>query len=212
MKTLEKDQDKIQKISNKLRHEILEPAQEEARKIIEEARKKAAHIQSEAEKQAEELIQAGRKAIEQERNVFHSSLQQAAKQVMEALRQSIEHSLFNEELHKILTHSTANPKVIANLITAIVEAIEKEGVSVDLSAVIPKAVSVKEVNDFLIDSILKKLKEHSVILGDFAGGAKIKLINKNLTIDISEETLMDLISRYIRKDFRKLIFGKAGEK
>lgn len=212
MKTLERDQDKIQKISNKLRHEILEPAQEEARKIIEEAKKKANHINSEAEKQAEELIQAGRKAIEQERNVFHSSLQQAAKQVMEALRQSIEHNLFNEELHKILVHATSNPKVIAQLITAIITAIEKEGVSVDLSAVIPKSVSVKEVNDFLTENILHKLKEHSVVLGDFVGGAQVKLINKNLTIDISEDTLMDLIARYLRKDFRKLIFGSTGEK
>ena len=40
MKSLEKSQDKIQKISKQLRHEILEPAQEEAKKIIEDAKKK----------------------------------------------------------------------------------------------------------------------------------------------------------------------------
>ena len=132
MKSLEKGQDKIQKISKQLRQEILEPAQEEAKKIIEEAKKKAVHINAEAEKQVEELIHAGRKAIEQERNVFHSSLQQAAKQVIEALRQSIEHDLFNAHLQKMLNQTTVNPKVLADLVSAIVKVIEKDGISADL--------------------------------------------------------------------------------
>jgi len=58
MKTLEKGQDKIQKISDQLRREILEPAQEEAKKIIEEAKRKASHLNMEAEKQAEEIVHA----------------------------------------------------------------------------------------------------------------------------------------------------------
>lgn len=210
MKSLEKGQDKIQRISDQLRHEILEPAQEEAKKIIEEAKKKASQIIAEAEKQSDELIHAGRKAVEQERNVFHSSLQQASKQSLEALRQTIEHHLFNDQLDKMLHQATANPKVIADLISAVVKSIETEGASADLSAVVPKAVSVKEVNELLAAGIVNRLKEHSVVLGDFVGGAKVKLRDKNLTIDISEETLKDLISRYVRKDFRKLIFGKPG--
>ncbi len=210
MKTLDKEQDKIQKISEQLRREILEPAQEEARKIIVEAKKKAAQINVEAEKQAEELIQSGRKAIEQERNVFHSSLQQSAKQVIEALRQSIEHNLFNEQLHKIINQATVNPKAIADLIKAITTSIEKEGTAVDLSAIIPKSVSTKEINDLLTDNILKKLKEQSVVLGDFDGGVQVKFLDKNLTLDVTDETLQDLIARYVRKDFRKLIFGTAG--
>lgn len=209
MKSLEKGQDKIQKISDQLRREILEPAQEEAKKIIEDAKRKASHINAEAEKQAEELIHAGRKAIEQERNVFHSSLQQASKQVMEALRQSIEQNLFNDQLHKVLKQASTNPKVIADLITAIIKSIEKEGISGDLSAAIPKTVSAKEVNDFLAENMLKRLKEHSVVLGDFDGGVKVNFRDQNLTIDISDETLMDMISRYVRKDFRKLIFGSV---
>ena len=207
MKTFEKGQDKIQKISDQLKRETLEPANEEAKRIIEEAKRKAAAISEEAEKQAESLIHAGRKAIEQERNVFHSSLQQASKQALETLRQSIEHSLFNDKLNKLLNQTTANPKIIADLITAVIKAIEKEGISGDLSAIIPKSVSAKEVNDLLADSILKRLKNHTVELDDIAGGTKIKLIDKGLTIDVSEEALEDLIQRYVRKDFRKFFFG-----
>lgn len=209
MKTLEKSQDKIKKISDQLRHDVLEPAKTEAKKLIEEAKKKASQIISEAEKQSEELIHTGRKAIEQERNVFHSSLQQAAKQVMEALRQSIERNLFNPQLHKEVSQATVNPKVIADLISALVKYIEKEGISGDISAIIPKTVSTKEVNDLLAAGILKRLHENSVVLGEFEGGVQVKFVDKNLTIDISDETLEDLIARYVRKDFRKLFFSTS---
>lgn len=40
MKSLEKSQDKIQIISDKLRHDVLEPAKTEAKKIVDEAKKR----------------------------------------------------------------------------------------------------------------------------------------------------------------------------
>lgn len=207
MKTLEKGQDKIKKISEQLRSEILEPAKEEAKKIIQEAEQKADHIIEEAEKHVETLIQAGRKTLEQERHVFHSSLQQASKQSLEALKQAIEHNLFNDQLNTLLNQSTINPRVIADLIAALIKAIEKEGLAGDLSVVVPHTVSTQEVNDLLADGILKRLKDQSVVVGDFKGGVRIKFIDKSLTIDMSDETLKDLISRYVRKDFRKFFFG-----
>ena len=45
----------------------------------------------------------------------------------------------------------------------LVKAIEKDGVSTKLSAVIPQSVSAKEVNSLLGEGILKKLKEKGVI-------------------------------------------------
>jgi len=126
---------------------------------------------------------------------------------MEALRQSIEQNLFNDQLNKELNRASSNPQVIADLINAIVQAIQKEGLSGDLSAAIPQAVSARDVNVYLTEAVIKRLKDQSVTLSDFSGGAQVKFVDKNFTIDISEEAIKDLVSRYIRKDFRQLIFG-----
>lgn len=209
MKTLEKAQDKIKKISEELRREALEPAHAEAKDILEKARIKAAEVVSAAEKQAEKLLEEVRQVIVQERNVFQSSLQQAAKQAIEALKQSIEKRLFNDQLQKILKGQEADPAVIARLIDAIVNAIKKEGLSADISATIPKVVSVEEVNRLLAGEVLNALKNHAIELGDFAGGVKIKLIDKNMVIDMSEESLKEMLAKYMRKDFRKLIFAPS---
>lgn len=206
--TLETGEEKIQKICNVLRRETLEPAQEDAKKIIKDAQHRAEQIILEAKKQAEEIIAAGYQTIEQERNVFQSSLLQASKQSIEALKQSIEKDLFNPELHEQLSRQTTDPKIIANLIAAIVQALDKQGLAADLSAIIPASVSPKAVNQLLAEDILNKLKDKSVILGDFSGGAKVRVDNKKMTLDISEKEIEELVRRYVRKDFRKLMFGE----
>lgn len=207
MKTLDKGQDKIKKICSILRDETIEPAKKDAEKIIKEAQKQAEQIIKEAHKQAESIITDARHSVEQEKNVFHSSLLQASKQGIEALKQSIEHKLFNEQLSMLLESQTTDPKIISNLINAIVKSVEKEGLAADLTAIIPKNVVPKEVNKLLLEEVLKKLKDQTVTVGNFKGGAKVKIVNKKMTIDISEESLQEILASYIRKDFRKMIFA-----
>jgi len=206
MKTLENGQDKIQKICDELRLSTLEPAKIEAQKIISDAHSRAQDLIKDAEKVSEELIAAARVVIEQERNVFHSSLSQGVKQSLESLKQDIEDKLFNDQLNEVIKTKTNDPQIIVKIIDCIVKAIEKEGLSVDLSAYIPKHISISDVNVLLATEILQKLKNNSVAVGQFSGGAEIKLNDKGFRIDITDEAIKELLSRYVRKDFRKLVF------
>lgn len=207
MRSLEKGQDKIQKICDKLRRQTLEPAEEEAQQIVEEAKKKADNIKAEAERHIEQLHKQAHAQIEQERNVFNSALQQAAKQTIEGLRQEIEHKFFNEELQNILEKQLSDPKIIAELVNGIVKAIENEGLSTDLTAIIPRLISADDIHALLIESVRKRLKGKPLEIGNFAGGAQVKLLGKKMTIDLSDQALKELLAQYMRKDFRKLIFG-----
>ncbi len=207
MRSLERGQDKIKKICDKLRHETLEPAEQEAQRILEEARHKAEAIKAEAELHAEQLIKQARGQIEQERNVFHSALQQAAKQTLEGLRQEIEHKLFNEELQNLLEKQMADPKIVAELINGVVKALEKEGLTTEVTAVIPRHISIDDVNALLLENVRKRLKSKPLEIGNFAGGAQLKLHGKRMTIDLSDQALKELLAQYMRKDFRNLIFS-----
>jgi V/A-type H+/Na+-transporting ATPase subunit E len=207
MKSLEKGQDKIQKICDQLRNKTIEPAKKEAAEIIDEAKNRAELIKAEAENHAEQIISHARAQIEQERNVFQSSLKQASKQVIETLKQEIEHKFFNDQLQEILDKQLSESNMIANLINGLVTALEKEGVSTDLSAVIAKNVSVDEVNQLLLEKVRKRLKEKPFEIGSFKGGAQVKLLGKKMTLDLSDQALKELVANYVRKDFRHLIFS-----
>ncbi len=205
MTMLDKGEDKIQEICDQLRKETLEPAKLKGEEIIANAKLKAAEIVRDGEEQVERMHATARAEIEQQRNVFQSSLNQAVKQSLESLKQGVE-ALFNEEYESIVTSEGAKPQAVANFITAIVHAIEKEGIDADLEAWIPKSVSPKEVAAFLGGQTLEKLKGKALSIGNFAGGAQVKLVGKNMTIDITDATLKELMASYIRKDFRKMIF------
>lgn len=207
MRSLEKGNDKIQKLCNVLKEETIEPAKVEALQIIEDAKEKAHQIISEAEKQSHKLIEDAHHRIEQERNVFKSSLHQAAQQSVEALRQSIEHKLFNGELQSLIDDNSSSPEVLSKLITSIVNAVDKEGIGADLTAFVPKEVSSKDVNKVLAENILKKLRNQEVVIGDFGGGVKLKVHDKKMTIDMSDSAIKELLASYVRKDFREFIFG-----
>jgi V/A-type H+/Na+-transporting ATPase subunit E len=205
MKTLEEGSNKIQQICDALKKDAIEPAKKESERILEEAQAKAEQLINDAKKQAEKIHKEEKANIEQERNVFQSFMAQAAKQTLESLRQSIEHQFFNKELQHLIEKEASDPKIVAKMIEAIIKAIEKDGLSADLSALAPAGVSPKEVNMYLAENILQKLKEKSVVLGKFSGGVQIKIHDKKLTLDISDDALIDIFSKY-RKGFRELFF------
>ena len=207
MKTLEKGQDKIEKICAILRDETIEPAQKEAQQIIGKAKQQAEQIVNEAHQAAEKLHTHAKSSIEQEYKVFQASLQQASKQSLEILRQTIENKFFNENLAELIEKGTSDLNLIANLINALVKALEKEGMAANLTALVSNTISPRQLNELLTQNALKNLKENSVEIGNFKGGVKVKLSHKKVTIDISEEALKELLATYVvRKDFRKMIF------
>lgn len=206
MENLDTGKDKIKKICEILKNETLQPAKEEAKKILEVAEQEARNIIRDAESKAENMVLAAKAKMSKERELFESSLRQACRQGVESLRQDIENKLFNSELSAWVAKQTVDPQVGAQLINALVTAIEKEGSSADFSAYIPSQVPREKVNALLMRQVLEKLREKSVVVGEFMGGVQLKLRDHQLTLDLSDEALKELIGQYIRKDFREILF------
>ncbi len=207
MKGLETGKDKIQKICDALKKETLEPAKQEAREIVENAHLQASEIVHEAQKKARSLVQAAEKEIDEKKKVFQSSLNLACRQGIEQLKQKIEAELFNKELSHLISKEMADPKVIASLLNSFMKSMEEKGIEEEFIAVIPKGISPRSINDLLAARILERLHQKSVTVGDFSGGVQIQLKGKQITIDISDAVVRELIAQYIRRDFRDLIFN-----
>lgn len=207
MKGLETGKEKIQKICDALKKETLEPAKQEAREIIENAHLQAGEIVAEAKKKAEELIQHSKAEMEEKGKIFHASLQLATRQGLELLKQKIEQQLFDKQLSDLVLKDMADPKLIAHLLEAFMKAMEEKGVEEEFIAVIPKNITPRSINALLGSQILERLKSQTVVVGDFAGGVQIQLKGRQITIDITDATVRELIAQYIRRDFREMMFN-----
>ncbi|MCP5509954.1 MAG: V-type ATP synthase subunit E [Chlamydiales bacterium] len=207
METTEHGQDKVKKICEALKTETLDPARREAEIIVKEAKLTAEKILSDGHKKAEALLHEAKEKIAREKATAESALKMSARQTIETLKLIIEKEFFNKELVRLIETELTKPNVVAKLVETIVKAIEKEGIEADLEAIIPKSISAEEVNKALGAAILTKLKAQGVTLGEIVGGAEVKMLGQHLTLDISDTALKNLLTKYIRDDFRELIFS-----
>lgn len=207
MKGLETGKDKIQKICDSLRKETLDPARQEAREIVENAHMQAAEVVGEAKLRAEKLIQAAEKEIEQRERVFQASLNMACRQGIEQLKQKIEKELFNRELASMVTKEMANPKVIADILNGLLKSMEGKGLEEDFVVKIPQSISPRAITSLLASRVLEHLEGKRLVVSDFEGGLQLQLKDHQITIDISDSVVRELIAHYIRRDLRDLVFN-----
>ncbi len=118
----------------------------------------------------------------------------------------METKIFKESLVEWLDGVTTDPGVSAKFVQALVQTVETQGISGNLSACIGKHVSARAVNEALGKEITSKLKDKGVVIGKFSGGAQLKVEERNWVLDISSEALLDLLTRFLQKDFREMIF------
>lgn len=207
-KTLDSGQEKVEMLCNALIEEALEPAKKQAESIIAQAEEQARKKLQEAEEQAKVFMEEALAKIETERALFHTSIKQAAKLSVQELRQAIEERIFSHELQSAVNSQSSKPDVIAKILHALIQNLEKEGIRANLSAVIPKSVKPDEVNALLKDELVKHLREKGVKIGHFHGGAQVVLNDQRITVDVTDETLKELITGYIKESFREYFFPK----
>ena len=207
MQGTETGRDKVKKICDVLRKETLEPAMQQAEEMIASAKKRAEEIVLLGEKEAFRIKQEALQEIEKEKNVFQASLGQACKQALSKLKQDIEENLLDKQLFALATKKMQDPHVLSELITAVVKAIEKEGINSSLTAYVPAHVPARAVNELLAQSIVQRLKEKGVLIGLHTGGIELALHENKVTIDLTDKALKEFVSGYVRKDFREIVFG-----
>lgn len=207
MKELPKTEDKVAYICQTLRRETLEPARQEVEQMIAEAEKERERRLEQTDRECQERLEKVQKQIAQEQALFRLSLEQAGKQGMALIKQQIEESLFRPAIADVIDKSAAKPETVAAFMNGIIQAIDKEGLSADIEAVLPKTVSVNSIMPLLAAQVAERLKkEGSIRVGSFGGGMQVRLRDKNMVLDLSDRALQELLSRFLREGFQTYLF------
>ena len=206
MEILDSGKDKVKKICDTLKRQTLDPAKQEAKNIVDHAMKEAEKILKRAKEDAREIYEEQKGKILQEKKAFQSSLNLASLQTIEVLRQEIEDNLFNKQIAQLFTRATHKEDVVAEFINVIIKALQKEGMEANLEAMIPQSLSKSSVTEKLAAEVLEMLKGSSLVLSDMAGGAKVRVVDRHLVLEISDQSLRTVFMRFIRDEFRTLLF------
>jgi V/A-type H+-transporting ATPase subunit E len=204
--SLETAENKIQEICEKIRKDTLDPARVEAHLMIESAEKRAEQIVEEAKREAESSRAETKKDFQNQLSVHEVGLDLAVKQAVSKLKQEVM-KIFHKELGRLVTKEVQEPHVIAKMLTALLGALEKDGIKGDINVLLPKILSVEALFENLTGEIKKKLEKETIAIGDFAGGIALKLLDHKIMIDMSDKALKELLVSYASEELKEKIFN-----
>ncbi len=198
--------ERLAAICQMIRNETLDPAKEEAQEIKHAAERDAARIRAEAKHHAERMLHDARTLLREERAAFDASLEQATRQTLNLLKEKIEQGLFNPALDHFLASELHDEKKTATLLDLIIAQIQAEGLDGDLAVWLGKHLSKEEVLHSLGQEAIKKLSTEAISTGTHDVGVIIKIVDRHLSIEITPESLKEMVATFLRSDFRALLF------
>ncbi len=203
---LETADNKVKEICEMLRKETLEPAQNQAKKIIEDAENEAEELIRKAREEIHHLREKNKLELEKELKVHEGSIQLAISQGVSTFRQRIE-KMFSHELDLEIERDMGKEDVVAAAISLILGLIEKEGLGVNLSVMLPKHVDLAAICSKLKHDFSEKVRKAAIQLDDIKGGALIKLKDKKMSIELTDTAIKDLLASFVIPELREKIFS-----
>jgi V/A-type H+/Na+-transporting ATPase subunit E len=197
--------ERLAAICQMIRNETLDPALKEAETIKLVAEREAARIKAEAKLDAEKIIHDARQAATEEKEAFEASLQQGSLQFLGVLKEQVEKNLFDANINKYLTSEFADNVRVGQLIELIMAGLKKEGIFGNIELYLGSHIARQDIAEHLLKESLSGI---TTLKGDFPSGILVKVSDQHLSIEITPEAIQEIITPFVRPDFRRFLFSE----
>ena len=196
---------KIKDISDYLKSSVLDPAEKEKESIIASAKEESAKIIADARKQAEDMLAKAKKESDALKHNTDSALKIAAKQSVDKLKMALEKEVLSFTFDKPVKDSLKSEHVLKELVAGVVKHYSDKGafaivlsdeLKKTLSSYVQEQVSLKGAAGI-------KLSDETI-----PSGFSIVSGNGVLKYDFSEESVVELLTEFIRPELREALFSK----
>lgn len=198
---------KLQELTDKLYNEGLSKGKEEGAQIVKNAQSEATSLIEKAKAEAEAIIEKAKKEAEDTRSKVESNLQTAASQLILTTKKDIENLVISKMVDGEVKGAMSNPEFIKGIISTIAEKFSTTESS-DLQLIMPESLK-KDLEPFIKDNLSKVLKNgvEASFSEKISGGFRIAPKDGSYFISITEDTVKELISEYLRPATKKILFG-----
>ena len=207
MRLLETGNDKVKKICEVLKRETIDPARQQAESIIEEAKAEAEKIIASAEQKSTKMLKETEDKIASQQEVFKASIQVAFKQSIGKLKSEIFTKVFQQGLLQKIRDGFQDPNILGECLKVICQSLNSMGSNVDPLIIVSKKFDKNQLSQMIVKLGLEHLQNKIIPKGDFSSGIQIRIENENLTIDITDQAVEQLILKFSSDTLKKLIFN-----
>lgn len=196
----------VQALIDKLHFEGVKAGSEDARLIVQKAKQEAAKIIDDAQKEADRLRAEAHAMIEKEKSASEAAFKTSLRDSVLTLKTQL-FLQFKNQLQKQISTQMDDEKFLETLILTIAKAAISEEAQ-NINILVGEIKDYENRRDRLIEAIASKMLEDGIALGTGRDkGIKIKLIDQEVEVDLSEEALTELIYQLIIPRYRELFEG-----
>jgi V/A-type H+-transporting ATPase subunit E len=208
----------VQDLISRIRDEGVESGKQEAGRLVSEAQLQATRLVADARTEVEELRKKARAEIENEKNAALAALKLAARDTSLQLEADIV-SAFEGYVKRLVSPALRDPELIQALVLVLA------------GHAVEKFVKDQEIRVFVSDVLFKEAGESSelderakqAVLGitgeilregielipssEVAGGARVQLVDENLEVNLTDETVHKVLLKHLLPRFRAILEG-----
>lgn len=209
----------VQELIDRLSQEGVAEGQEQAEKIIREAHQKADDIVEAARQRAAELKEKARAEASDYQSAGEEALQLAARDAVRDFGAKI-HNGLKTRLQKLVQHELQQPDLIKRMILEITSEVTRSNQNERLEVLLPREIvseekarklaqdgTSDELTEFVQGLVGEDLRNGvSVSLGSHRqNGITVRVVDQNVEIDLSDETITELLARHMLPRFRAVM-------
>jgi V/A-type H+-transporting ATPase subunit E len=208
----------VQDLISRIRDEGVESGKQEAGRLVSKAQLQATRLVEDARTEVAELRKKARAEIANEKNASLAALKLAARDTSLQLEADIV-SAFEGYVKRLVSPALRDPELIQALVLVLA------------GHAVEKFVKDQEIRVFVSDVLFKEAGESSdldertkqAVLGitgeilregielipssDVAGGARVQLVDENLEVDLTDETVHKVLLKHLLPRFRAILEG-----
>lgn len=216
----------VQELIDRLRSEGVAEGQTEAEKLLEAARQEAARILDDAKEEAEEITENARKEAKQHQESAESAIQQACRDAVLSLKSQV-HERFQQRLQQLVGHTLNDRDFLKQLVLQIAGKSVPSVSEQEMEIVLPEQVLTEEelreqpesaeeptLTKFALDLTADSLRQGITLRTspDLPSGIQVQLTDDDIEIELTDESLSELLMSHLRPRFRATLSETKQEK
>ena len=184
----------------RIKKEAVEEGKAQSHVIVAEAEKRAADIIKRAEHTAATILRETDKKIEKQRAVAEITLQQAARDAVLSVQNTIS-GILNEIIHEECRKSLSG-KSLESLLLAVVEGWQKDKDGELNLAIILNEADRKTLSSLFLDKLKEKvngeieLRDHPSV----SAGFRIQRMGEHFYYDLTDRGIAEILSQFLNKE------------
>jgi V/A-type H+-transporting ATPase subunit E len=212
----------VEALIGRLRDEGVANGRAQAEQIVSDAKAQANSIVKQAQQQAEEIVTQAREEAENLKRAAHEALEVAFRDTRLALKTQLTQR-FTGEVQRLVGAETQKPEILEKLILEVVgKAKEEVAEAQQVEVLLPRQVAglaelsrnpeelEQGILTYFIRLVNQDLLREGVNFGvakDNQGGLKLKLVDQEVVVDLSEQAIAETILEHLQPRFRALLEG-----